>query len=178
MKMSPNYDINTNRLRSQLREGDFRDVNSAGSTLRQRCHQVKKKSLNNNDDNISDVMHKRPFEAFNYAAKGLSVTSLAQIECLAAFRLPDVGMMKDDRDTRYPDGRIAMAWKDGDREIYLNQDCLISFQDKFFTIDEMAVILHAVNKTKPRYPFTILGYDGKKVRVRRPGGQFADCQAC
>ena len=88
VKMSPNYDINTNRLRSQQREGDFRDVNSAGSTLRQRCHQVKKKSINNNDTTISDVMHKRPFEAYNYAAKGLSITSLAQIERLAAVRRP------------------------------------------------------------------------------------------
>ena len=70
--------------------------------------------------------------------------------------------MKDDRDTHHPDGRIAMAWKNGDREISLNESCLISFQDKFFTIDEMAVILHAVNKTRPRYPFTILGYDGKR----------------
>ena len=152
VKMSPNYDINTNRLRSRQREGDFRDVNSAGSTLRQRCHQV----------TISDVMHKRPFEAYNYAAKGLSITSLAQIERLAAVRLPDTGMIKDDRDTHHPDGRIAMAWKNGDREISLNESCLISFQDKFFTIDEMAVILHAVNKTRPRYPFTILGYDGKR----------------
>ena len=67
VKMSPNYD--TNRIRSQIREGDFLDVNSAGSTLRQRCHQVKKKSLSNNDEQISDLMHKRPFEAFNYAAK-------------------------------------------------------------------------------------------------------------
>ncbi len=117
VKMSPNYDINTNRLRSQQREGDFRDVNSAGSTLRQRCHQVKKKSINNNDTTISDVMHKRPFEASNYAAKGLSITSLAQIERLAAVRLPDTGMMKDERDTRNPDGRITMAWKIGDREI-------------------------------------------------------------
>ena len=167
VKMSPNYDINTNRLRSQQREGDFRDVNSAGSTLRQRCHQVKKKSVNNNDTTISDVMRKRPFEAYNYAAKGLSITSLAQIECLAAVRLPDTGMTRDDRDTRNPDGRIAMAWKIGDREISLNEDCLISFQDKFFTIDEMAVILHAVNKTRPRYPFTILGYDGKRY-------EFAD----
>ena len=31
----------------------------------------------------------------------------------------------------------------------------------------MAVILHAVNKTNPRYPFTILGYDGKRY-------EFAD----
>ena len=162
VKMSPNYDINTNRLRSHQREGDFRDVNSAGSTLRQRCHQVKKKSINNNDTTISDVMHKRPFEAYNYAAKGLSITSLAQIERLAAVRLPDTGMIKDDRDTHHPDGRIAMAWKNGDREISLNEGCLISFQDKFFTIDEMAVILHAVNKTRPRYPFTILGYDRKR----------------
>ena len=98
----------------------------------------KKKSLNNNNDQISDLMRKRPFEAYNYAAKGPSITSLAQIERLAAVRLPDVGMMKDDRDDHYPDGRIAMAWKDGDREIYLDKDCLISFQDKFFTIDEMA----------------------------------------
>ena len=60
VKMSPNYDINTNRLRAQPREGDFRDVNSAASTLRQRCHQVKKKSLQNQDDGIPDVMHKRP----------------------------------------------------------------------------------------------------------------------
>ena len=162
VKMSPNYDINTNRLRSHQREGDFRDVNSAGSTLRQRCHQVKKKSINNNDTTVSDVMHKRPFEAYNYAAKGLSITSLAQIERLAAVRLPDMGMIKDDRDTHHPDGRIAMAWKNGDREISLNEGCLISFQDKFFTIDEMAVILHAVNKTRPRYPFTILGYDRKR----------------
>ena len=162
MKMSPNYDINTNRLRSHQREGDFRDVNSAGSTLRQRCHQVKKKSINNNDTSVSDVMHKRPFEAYNYAAKGLSITSLAQIERLAAVRLPDTGMIKDDRDTHHPDGRIAMVWKNGDREISLNESCLISFQDKFFTIDEMAVILHAVNKTRPRYPFTILGYDRKR----------------
>ena len=162
VKMSPNYDINTNRLRSHQREGDFRDVNSAGSTLRQRCHQVKKKSINNNDTTISDVMHKRPFEAYNYAAKGLSITSLAQIERLAAVRLPDTGMIKDDRDTHHPDGRIAMAWKNGDREISLNEGCLISFQDKFFTIDEMAVILRAVNKTRPRYPFTILGYDRKR----------------
>ena len=99
--------------------------------------------------------------------KGLSITSLAQIERLAAVRLPDTGMMKDERDTHNPDGRIAMAWKIGDREISLNEDCLISFQDKFFTIDEMAVILHAVNKTRPRYPFTILGYDGKRY-------EFAD----
>ena len=109
----------------------------------------------------SPMMHKRPFEAYNYAAKGLSITSLAQIERLAAVRLPDTGMIKDDRDTHHPDGRIAMAWKNGDREISLNEGCLISFQDKFFTI-EMAVILHAVNKTRPRYPFTILGYDRKR----------------
>ena len=137
-------------------------MNSAGSTLRQRCHQVKKKSINNNDTTVSDVMHKRPFEAYNYAAKGLSITSLAQIERLAAVHLPDTGMIKDDRDTHHPDGHIAMAWKNGDREISLNESCLISFQDKFFTIDEMAVILHAVNKTRPRYPFTILGYDRKR----------------
>ena len=76
-------------------------------------------------------------------------------------------MTKDDRDDHHLDGRIAMAWKDGDREIYLDKDCLISFQDKFFTIDEMSVILHAVNKTRPRYPFSILGYDGKRY-------EFAD----
>ena len=106
----------------------YSDVNSAGSTLLQRCHQVKKKSLNNNDEQISDLMRKRLFEAYDYAAKGLSITSLAQIERLAAVRLPDVGMMKDDRDDHYPDGRVAMVWKDGHREIYLNKDCLISFQ--------------------------------------------------
>ena len=77
---------------------------------------------------------------------------MAQIERLAAVRLPDVGMVRDKHDDHVPDGRIAMAWKDGDREIFLDKDCLISFQDKFFTIDEMSVILHAVNKTQPRYP--------------------------
>ena len=76
-------------------------------------------------------------------------------------------MITDDRDDHHPDGRIAMAWKDGDREIYLDKDCLISFQDKLFTIDKMAVILHAVNKTNPRYAFTILGYDGRRY-------EFAD----
>ena len=72
VKMSPNYDINTNRIRTQIWEGDCRDVNSAGSTPRQRCNQVKKKSLRNNDEQVADLMHKRPFEAYNYAAIGLS----------------------------------------------------------------------------------------------------------
>ena len=57
-------------------------------------------------------------------------------------------------------GKLALLWVPGQNEIDLLTECLICFHDRFYTIDEISVLVKAAKSNQ--HEFTILQYDGEK----------------
>ena len=131
-----------------------RRKSSSGATLKAKInHSLKRAKARTGDDiSLAAILSESPMDAYNWTSQGLSFSSLSEITRFADVRLPNPGMAggkyAEGQDAYYNvDGRLAFLWADGDEYIDILTDCFISFQDRFYSVTEIAVIMFAIHRT-------------------------------
>ncbi|CAE7543012.1 unnamed protein product, partial [Symbiodinium microadriaticum] len=102
-------------------------------------------------------------KAHNFAKAGLSFFIIEALQRFANVRLPNPrgkGKGKGSATLYDATGKLAFVWVSGQSEIDLLTECLVCFHDRFYTIDEIAVLIKAVKSNQQE--FSILLFNGEK----------------
>ena len=161
--LQPSAGLSRQRVRmSGEEESQTQKVQSTASTIRAKVLNQQKRAdkLNQTPQGQFSV---DPIQAHNFAKAGLSFHTVEALQCFANVRLPNPqGKGKGTGTSTWHDasGKLALLWVPGQQRIDLLTECLICFHDRFYTIDEIAVLIKAVKSNQ--HEFTILCYDGEK----------------
>ena len=114
-----------------------------------------------------------PIDACNTSRVGLSVSSLAERSSYAHIRLPDIGERAKGGAGRHGtrqvvDARMAIVWPAGAAELDLLTKCLIAFQDCFYKLDEIAIVIFAAIKSNPIPGFLVGDFAGNVEEFSGP----------
>ena len=106
-----------------------------------------------------------PIDAYNTFRVGLSVSSLAELATYAHIRLPDISERAKGGAGRHGtqqvvDARMAYVWPPGVQTLDLLTKCLVSLQDRFYKLDEIAIVIFAAIRSNKVLGFLILDFSG------------------
>ncbi|CAE7038804.1 unnamed protein product, partial [Symbiodinium sp. CCMP2592] len=175
--LAPRAAINT-RPHEHTRQGA--DVKkSIAATLKEKCKKMVAKAAEGTHGSLRQNLKYEPFSAFNVFSKGMTVTSLDEVEMFARLRLPAPGTGTEAKrgfaGSHTSDARTALIFPPVDdiicgeynyqRNIFLElaKHCYFCFQDRFYLVPEIAVLIRATqlaSEVRNLRPFTILRHDG------------------
>ena len=165
MLSTPGTGINRNRQRVRFEGADEqRETSSAASALRNTCKQMVKRAEAWGLGDLENIVE-NPIDAYSTSRVGLSVSSLAELATYAHIRIPDIGERAKGGAGRHGsqqvvDARMAYVWPPGAQTLDLLTKCLISFQDRFYKLDEIAVVIFEAIKSNRVPGFLILDFSG------------------
>ncbi|CAE7203250.1 unnamed protein product [Symbiodinium sp. CCMP2592] len=180
--LAPKAAINT-RPHEHTRQGA--DVKkSIAATLKEKCKKMVAKAAEGTHGSLRQNLKYEPFSAFNVFSKGMTVTSLDEIEMFARLRLPAPGMGTEAKrgfaGSHTSDARTALIFPPVDdvirgeynyqRNIFLElaSHCYFCFQDRFYLVPEIAVLIRATqiaSEVRRVRPFSILRHDGVEYQT-------------
>ncbi|CAE6914821.1 FCPE [Symbiodinium sp. CCMP2592] len=180
--LAPKAAINT-RPHEHTRQGA--DVKkSIAATLKEKCKKMVAKAAEGAHGSLRQNLKYEPFSAFNVFSKGMTVTSLDEIEMFSRLRLPAPGMGTEAKrgfaGSHTSDARTALIFPPVDdvirgeynyqRNIFLElaSHCYFCFQDRFYLVPEIAVLIRATqiaSEVRRVRPFTILRHDGVEYQT-------------
>ncbi|CAE7827213.1 unnamed protein product [Symbiodinium sp. CCMP2592] len=175
--LAPRAAINT-RPHEHTRQGA--DVKkSIAATLKEKCKKMVAKAAEGTHGSLRQNLKYEPFSAFNVFSKGMTVTSLDEVEMFARLRLLAPGTGTEAKrgfaGSHTSDARTALIFPPVDdiirgeynyqRNIFLElaKRCYFCFQDRFYLVPEIAVLIRATqlaSEVRNLRPFTILRHDG------------------
>ena len=163
--LQPSTGLSRQRVRDVEREGGDtkRIIQSTASTIRQKVVSMQRTAEVQKGTTPLGRYETDPLQAHNFARAGLSFYTVEALQRFASVRLPNPkGKGKGRGSSTYYDttGKLALQWVPGQQEIDLLTECLVCFHDRFYTIDEIAVLIKAVKVNQ--FEFSILQFDGEK----------------
>ena len=165
MLLAPSTGINRTRQRVRFEGLDEQPESiSAASALRNKCKQMVKRADQRGLGNLVDIVE-NPIDAYNTSHVGFSVSSLAELATYARIRLPDISQRAKGGAGKHGthqvvDARLAYVWPPNSRSLDLLTKCLVSFQDRFYKLDEIAILIFAAIKSNRVPGFLILDFAG------------------
>eukprot|EP00439_Symbiodinium_sp_Y106_P004947 s3252_g1.t1 len=165
--LQPSSGLSRQRVRmSGEDESQTQKVQSTASTIRAKVLNQQKRADKLNQTTPQGQFSVDPIQAHNFAKAGLSFHTVEALQRFANVRLPNPqGKGKGTGASTWYDasGKLALLWVPGQQRIDLLTECLICFHDRFYSIDEIAVLIKAVKSNQ--HEFTTLCYDGEKYCV-------------
>ena len=165
MLLAPSTGINRNRQRVRF-EGldEQKESISAASALRNKCKQMVKRADQRGLGNLENIVD-NPIDAYNMSRVGLSVSSFAELATYAYTRLPDISQRAKGGAGKHGahqtvDARLAYVWPLDSTQLDLLTKCLVSFQDRFYKLDEISILIFAAIKSNRVPGFLILDFAG------------------
>ena len=162
--LQPSSGLSRQRVRTSGEdESQTQKVQSTASTIRAKVLNQQKRADKLNQTTPQGQFSVDPIQAHNFAKAGLSFHTVEALQRFANVRLPNPqGKGKGTGTSTWYDasGKLALLWVPGQQNIDLLTECLICFHDRFYTIDEIAVLIKAVKSNQ--HEFTVLCYDGEK----------------
>ena len=172
MLLAPSAGINRNRQRVRFEgQEEQRETISAASALRNKCKQMVKRADQRGLGSLADIVD-NPIDAYNTSRVGLSVSSLQELATFAHIRLPDISQRAKGGAGKHGahqtvDARMAYVWPPNERQLDLLTKCLVSFQDRFYKLDEIAILIFAAIKSNRVPGFLILDFAGNVKEFTR-----------
>ena len=162
--LQPSTGLNKQRVRASGKGDEASDrVQSTASTIRAKVINQQKQADHKFSTTPQDRMNIDPLQAHNFAKAGLSFFTIEALQRFANVRLPNPkgkGKGKGSATLYDATGKLAFVWVSGQSEIDLLTECLVCFHDRFYTIDEIAVLIKAVKANQQE--FSILLFNGEK----------------
>ena len=165
MLLAPSTGINRNRQRVRFegQEEQWETI-SAASALRNKCKQMVKRADQLGLGSLANIVD-NPIDAYNASRVGLSVSSLQELATFAHIRLPRISQRAKGGAGKHGahqtvDARMAYVWPPNECQLDLLTKCLVSFQDRFYKLDEIAILIFAAIKSNRVPGFLILDFAG------------------
>ena len=175
--LAPKASINA-KPHEHMRQGQ-ESKKSIAATLKEKCKKVVNKANDSRYGSLQQSLTYEPFTAFNFMSKGMTISSLDEVEMFARIRIPAPGRgteaKRDFAGSHTSDARAAYIFPPFDDvsnslfnhgrvlKIELAKHCYFCFQDRFYLVPEIAVLIRATqvaSELRHIEPFTILRHDG------------------
>eukprot|EP00439_Symbiodinium_sp_Y106_P019374 s5345_g2.t1 len=174
--LAPKASINASPHNHQ---GQGEDVKKGiAATLKHKCKKMVTKAAGSRYGSLYGSVTYEPFTAFNIMSKGMTISCLEEVEMFARIRIPAPGRGTDAKPgfagSHTSDARAAYifpAFDDAVNSRYeykrtlaieLARHCYFCFQDRFYLVPEIAVLIRATQiarEMRHMNPFTILARD-------------------
>ena len=164
MSIAPRPGLAMNRHRAERGAREAQDQ-SLPAAVRSKCVSMRKSAMKRGGQSIADALT-NPLDAYNFASRGMGITSLAQLDLFAHLHNPAPGADANERrafaGTHRADARVSIAYRPGDDRVSLDEAFFVAFQSRLYLIDEISMIIYATQQSPEgrQRPFTILSYDG------------------